>query len=164
MDIRPIKTNADYDWAMAEITKYFENEPEVGSADGDRFDVLATLIEAYEDIHYPIQALDPVETIQAHMELKGINQGRIAEIFGSRSRASEILNRKRPLTLAMAHKLHSELNIPAEILIQPYQIHGRKVSATAPKRRPKSTLAPKGISMASTAKRPTRPATQRKAK
>ena len=56
-NIRPIKTEADYDWAIAEITKYFENEPEVGSADGDRFDVLATLIEAYEDKHYPIRIL-----------------------------------------------------------------------------------------------------------
>ncbi|QND55717.1 helix-turn-helix domain-containing protein [Mesorhizobium huakuii] len=60
-NIRPIETEADYDWAIGEITKYFENEPEVGSLDGDCFDVLATLIEAYEDKHYPIEAPDPVD-------------------------------------------------------------------------------------------------------
>lgn len=60
-NIRPIETEADYDWAIGEITKYFENEPEVGSLDGDRFDILATLIEAYEDKHSPIEAPDPVD-------------------------------------------------------------------------------------------------------
>lgn len=128
MDIRPIKTDTDYNWALSEITKYFENEPEVGSPDGDRFDVLATLIAVYEDKHYPIETLDPVETIHAYMELHGIKQNDIAEIFGSRPRASEVLHRKRPLTLTMVHKLHNALNIPAEILIQPYHLHEPKAA------------------------------------
>lgn len=122
MDIRPIKTEDDYNWAIAEITKYFENEPEVGSPEGDRFDVLATLIEAYEDKHYPIKAPDPVEAIAAHMEMAGLKQSTLAEVFGSRSRASEVLSRKRPLTMDMAYKLNREWHIPAEVLIQPYHL------------------------------------------
>lgn len=122
MDIRAIRTEDDYNWAIAEITKYFENEPEIDSPEGDRFDVLATLIKAYEDSHYPIDAPDPVDTIRAHMEMAGLKQGALAEILGSRPRASEILNRKRPLTMEMVYKLHREWHIPAEALIQPYHL------------------------------------------
>lgn len=121
-NIRPIKTDADYDWAISEITKYFENEPEVGSPDGDRFDVLATLIEAYEDKRYPIEAPDPVEAIQAYMEMADLKQTGLAEVIGSRSRASEVLNRIRPLTMDMAFKIHQHWHIPAEVLIQPYHL------------------------------------------
>lgn len=80
-NIRPIKTEADYDWAIAEITRYFENEPEPGSADGDRFDVLATLIEAYEDKHYPIEAPDPVEAIRSHMVLFNLSRKALADVI-----------------------------------------------------------------------------------
>ncbi|MBZ9743429.1 MULTISPECIES: type II toxin-antitoxin system HigA family antitoxin [unclassified Mesorhizobium] len=121
-NIRPIKTEADYDWAIAEITKYFENEPEVGSLDGDRFDVLATLIEAYEDKHYPIQAPDPVEAIHSHMQLFNLSRKALAEVIGSSPRATEVLNRKRALTLDMIFKLNKEWNIPAEILVRPYHL------------------------------------------
>jgi HTH-type transcriptional regulator/antitoxin HigA len=123
-NIRPIKTEDDYAWALAEITAYFDNQPEVGSPDGDRFDVLATLIEAYEDRHYPISAPDPVSTIAAHMEMAGLKQEDLAEVFGSRSRASEVLHRKRALTLDMIYRLHKQWNIPAEILVQPYHLSG----------------------------------------
>jgi HTH-type transcriptional regulator/antitoxin HigA len=121
-NIRPIKTEADYEWALAEITHYFDNEPEPGSPDGDRFDVLATLIEAYEDEHHPIEAPDPVSAIEGFMEMSGLRQATLAEVIGSRSRASEVLNRKRPLTLDMVHRLHKEWKIPAELLIQPYHL------------------------------------------
>lgn len=121
-NIRPIKTEADYDWAIVEITKYFENEPEVGSPDGDRFDVLATLIEAYEDKHYPITPPDPIEAIQAHMNMAGYKQAALADVIGSRSRASEVLSKKRQLTMDMAFKLNREWHIPAEVLIQPYHL------------------------------------------
>lgn len=121
-NIRPIKTEEDYNWAIAEITRYFENEPEPGSPDGNRFDVLATLIEAYEDKHYPIKAPDPVAAISAHMEMAGLKQTMLADVIGSRSRASEVLNRKRPLSLDMILKLNREWHIPAEILIQPYHL------------------------------------------
>ncbi|MFA6157487.1 type II toxin-antitoxin system HigA family antitoxin [Mesorhizobium sp.] len=124
-NIRPIKTKADYDWAIAEITRYFENEPEVGSSEGDRFDVLATLIEAYEDKHYPIESPDPVEAIQSHMQLFNLSRKALAEIIGSSPRATEVLNRQRALTMDMVFKLNKEWNIPAEILVQPYHLaHG----------------------------------------
>ncbi|WP_027052438.1 helix-turn-helix domain-containing protein [Mesorhizobium erdmanii] len=128
-NIRPIKTEADYDWAIAEITKYFENEPEPGSLDGDRFDVLATLIEAYEDKRYPIEAPDPVEAIRSHMQLFSLSRKALADVIGSSPRATEVLNRKRALTLDMVFKLNKEWNIPAEVLLQPYHLandRGRK--------------------------------------
>lgn len=121
-NIRPIKTEADYDWAIAEITRYFENEPEVGSADGDRFDVLATLIEAYEDKHYPIEAPDPVEAIRSHMELFNLSRKALADVIGSSPRATEVLNRKRALTMDMVFKLNREWHIPAEVLVKPYHL------------------------------------------
>ncbi|WP_027062495.1 helix-turn-helix domain-containing protein [Mesorhizobium loti] len=121
-NIRPIKTDADYDWAIAEITKYFEDEPEVGSADGDRFDVLATLIEAYEDKHYPIEAPDPVEAIRSHMELFKLPRKALADVLGSSPRATEVLSRRRALTMDMVFKLNKEWHIPAEVLVRPYHL------------------------------------------
>ena len=121
-NIRPIKTEADYDWAIAEITRYFENEPEVGSADSDRFDVLATLIEAYEDKHYPIEAPDPVEAIRSHMELFNLPRKALADVIGSSPRATEVLSRKRALTMDMVFKLNKEWHIPAEVLVRPYHL------------------------------------------
>ncbi len=121
-NIRPIKTQDDYNWAIAEITHYFDNQPEPGTPDGDRFDVLATLIEAYEDEHYPIVAPDPVATIVAHMEMSGLTQKALAEVFGSAPRASEVISRKRALTMDMVYKLVQQWHIPAEVLIQPYHL------------------------------------------
>jgi HTH-type transcriptional regulator/antitoxin HigA len=121
-NIRALKTQADYDWAIAEITRYFEDEPKAGTPEGDRFDVLATLIESYEDKHYPIEALDPVEAIRSHMTLFGLPRKALAEIIGSSPRATEILNRKRALTMDMVFKLNKEWHIPAEVLIQPYHL------------------------------------------
>jgi len=120
MDIRPIKTEADYDWALAEIAPYFADEPELGSPDADRFDVLAALIQAYEAKHWPIEPPDPVSAIQYRMEQAQLRQADLAHLLGSRSRASELLNRKRALTLEQAYKLYREWHIPAEVLIQPY--------------------------------------------
>lgn len=123
MDIRPLRTEADYDWALAEIEAYFDEEPEAGSPDADRFDVLARLIESYENEHWPIGKADPIELIRYTMDLKGWGQNDLARIVGSRSRASELLNRKRPLTLAMIQRLNSEWGIPAEALIAPYSVN-----------------------------------------
>jgi HTH-type transcriptional regulator / antitoxin HigA len=121
-NIRPIKTDGDYHWAIEEITRYFENQPEPGSPDGDRFDVLATLIEAYEDSHYPISVPDPVDMITAHMQMRGLTRKDLAELLGSAPRASEILGRKRAITIEMAHKLNRRWGIPADVLIQPYRL------------------------------------------
>jgi HTH-type transcriptional regulator/antitoxin HigA len=122
MDIRPIKTEADYDWALKEIEQYFDHEPEPGSPESQRFDVLASLIEHYEERAWPIDLPDPVEAIRYRMEQDGLDQSDLARVLGSRSRASELLNRRRPLTREQAFKLHREWRIPAEVLIQPYQV------------------------------------------
>lgn len=123
-NIRPIKNEQDYEWAMAEVAVYFDNPPPVGSPEGDRFDVLSDLIEAYENKHYPIEAPDPVAAILAHMEMAALKQSDLAEVLGSRPRASEVLNRKRALTMEMAYKLNRDWHIPAEVLIRPYHLAG----------------------------------------
>jgi HTH-type transcriptional regulator/antitoxin HigA len=124
-NIRAIRNEADYDWALNEIARYFENQPEPRTEAAERFDVLAGLIEAYEAKHWPIESTDPIEAIEYRMEISGYTQKDLSELIGSRSRASEILRRKRPLTMQMAHKLSVEWNIPAEVLLKPYHLEGR---------------------------------------
>lgn len=119
-DIRPIRTETDYDWALREIEAYFEHEPRRGTPEADRFDLLAALIEAYEAKHWPIDPPDPVEAIRFRMNLSGYSQSDLATLIGSRSRASEIMRRRRPLTMEQAWKLHRHWNIPAEVLLRPY--------------------------------------------
>ncbi len=120
MDIRPLTTEADYDWALAEIAPYFEHEPQPGTPAAARFDVLAALIEHYETKHWPIDPPDAVEAILYRMETGNYGQSDLARVLGSRSRASEILARRRKLTMEQAYKLHREWHIPGEILIRPY--------------------------------------------
>jgi len=122
MDIRPIRTEEDYDWALAEISTYFDAVPEKGTTDADRFDVLTDLISSYEAKHYPMEALNPVELIATFMEETGLRQGDFATVVGSASRASEFLNRKRPLTLGAVQKIHKAWHLPAAALIQPYHL------------------------------------------
>ncbi len=117
MDIRPIHSEDDYRAAMREISEYFDNEPEPGTPDGDRFDILLTLSEAYEAKHFPVDLPDPVEAIKFRMEQGGLTPKDLVPMIGRMNRVYEILNRKRPLTLAMIRKLHEELGIPAESLI-----------------------------------------------
>ncbi len=119
MDIRPIHTEADYDWALAEVAAYFDKEPMVGTPDADRFDVLSTLISAYEDKHWPIEPSDPVTTIRETMILRGLGQSDLATLLDSRSRASELLSGQRSITMAQAWMLHAQWGIPAEALIRP---------------------------------------------
>ena len=119
-DIRPIRDDGDLAWAIAEVTPYFEAPPAQGTAEADRFDVLCDLIEAYENRRHPIEAPDPVDLIRAHMENAGRSQSDLAVLLGSRSRASEVLRRKRALTVDMIHRLNSEWGIPAEWLVVPY--------------------------------------------
>jgi HTH-type transcriptional regulator/antitoxin HigA len=121
-NIRAIRTEADYDWALAEIEQYFQAEPDPGTPAADRFDVLATLIEAYEAKHWPIEPADPIEAIRYKMEVAGLKQSDLAELLGSASRASEILNRKRALTIDMVFKISRQWSIPAESLVLPYHI------------------------------------------
>ncbi|MDQ0467676.1 helix-turn-helix domain-containing protein [Labrys wisconsinensis] len=119
-NIRPIRTEADYEWALAEVAPYFDREPEPGSPESDRFLVLVDLISAYEEKHYPMPDPDPIDMIRHVMEQKGYAQKDFADLLGSKSRASEILKRKRPLTMNQAYKLNREWGVPAEALIRPY--------------------------------------------
>jgi HTH-type transcriptional regulator/antitoxin HigA len=117
MDVRPIKSHADYEWALKEIEAYFDNEPEPGTPDGDRFDVLADLIEAYENRTSPIEAVTPTEALKAFMEMRNFQQTDLAEVLGSKSRASEVLSGERRLSLEMIRRISSSWHIPADVLI-----------------------------------------------
>jgi HTH-type transcriptional regulator / antitoxin HigA len=117
MEIRPIRNEADYDAALADIEQYFINEPERGTPEADRFDVLSALIGAYEREHWFIDAPDAVSAIKEMMALKNLTQSDLAELLGSRSRASEILNRRRRLTMEQARLLHEKWQVPAESLL-----------------------------------------------
>ena len=122
MDIKPIRTEADYDWALAEIARYFEHEPAHGTVEADRFDVLSELIAAYEARNWRIDAPDPIEAIKYRMEIGNFVAGDLATVLGSKSRASEVLNRRRAISMDMARRLHDAWGIPAEILIRPYRV------------------------------------------
>lgn len=118
MNIKPIKTETDYQAALEEIEKLFEAAPD--TPEGDQLEVLVTLVEAYEEKHYSIPKPDPIEAILYHMESRGLTRRDLQPYIGSRARVSEVLNRKRSLTMEMIRNLHKGLGIPAEILIQPY--------------------------------------------
>ena len=120
MDIRPIRTKADYRAALKDVERLWEAEP--GTPDGDRVDVLVTLIEAYEAKNFPIPAPDPIAAIEFMMEQKGLTRRDLEAAIGSRGRVSEVLTRKRPLTLPMVRELSALLQIPAAVLVQPYQV------------------------------------------
>jgi HTH-type transcriptional regulator/antitoxin HigA len=122
MDVRAIRNEADYDWALAEIAAYFDHPPEQGTLEAERFDVLAGLVKVYEDANHPIPLPDPIDTIRHWMAMRDLGQSDLAALIGSKSRASEVLNRKRALTMEMVHKLSSEWNIPAEALVVPYRL------------------------------------------
>jgi HTH-type transcriptional regulator/antitoxin HigA len=117
MDIKPIKTDDDYRAALVEIERLFDSEPD--TQEGDRLDLLATLVEVYEQKQYAIPAPDPVEAIKYWMESRGITRRDLEPLLGNRARVSEIFNHKRGLTLGMIRNLHEKLGIPAEALIQP---------------------------------------------
>lgn len=120
MEIRLVRTEADYEATLERIDAIFDAEP--GTEEGDELDLLVTLVEAYERQHYPIEPLDPVEFLQGTMEVKGLGQKELAQLLGSRSRASEILNRKRPLTLDQIRKISVGWNVPVEALIAEYEL------------------------------------------
>ena len=119
MDIKPIKTDADYRAALREIETLMMSEPD--SSEGEKLDVLVTLVEAYEAKHYPLDLPDPVEAIKFEMERKGLTVKDLEPMIGKSNRVYEILNHKRSLTLKMIWKLHKGLGIPAESLIKPPQ-------------------------------------------
>ncbi|MFI4988002.1 MAG: type II toxin-antitoxin system HigA family antitoxin [Alphaproteobacteria bacterium] len=118
MEIRPVRTKADYRAALKEVERLWHAEP--GTPDGDRVDVLVTLVEAYEAEHYPIASPDPIAAVEFMMEQKGLSRRDLEPAIGSRGRVSEVLNRRRPLTLPMVRALSELLQIPADVLVQRY--------------------------------------------
>lgn len=118
MDIKAIKSEKDYDQALKRLDTIFHAE--VDTPEGDEAEILSILIEKYEDEHYPIGMPDPIEAIKFRMEQMGMKQKDLAEVVGFTSRVSEILNKKRKLTLNMIRKLSSTLQIPTEVLVQDY--------------------------------------------
>ena len=118
MTLRPIKTKKDYQNALVRLEKIFDAKP--GSAEGDELELLGIIIDTYEKVHYPIDFPDPIEAIKFRMEQLGYTQSDLANVVGLKSRASEILNKKRKLTLEMIRNLHDTLNIPTDVLIQSY--------------------------------------------
>ena len=119
MNIHPVRTQSDYKAALRELSAYFDHEPEPGTAEGDRFEILATLVEAYEAKHFPIEAPDPIEAIRFRMEQGGLTVKDLVPSIGQPNRVYEVLNRKRGLTIEMIRNLHRNLGIPAESLIGP---------------------------------------------
>jgi HTH-type transcriptional regulator/antitoxin HigA len=122
MEIHPIRSQADYDAAVAEIERLWDAEPRTD--DGDKLDILATLVEKYENERWPIDTsrLDPIDMLDYLITEGGHTQAELAQLLGSRSRASEILNRRRALTVEMIHKISTEWKVPAELLIKPYRL------------------------------------------
>ena len=119
MEIRPIHTEADYKAALREVSAYFDSEPEPGTPDGDRFEVLLALVESYDAKHFPVDYPDPVEAIKFRMEQAGLTPKDLVPAIGRLNRVYEILARKRPLTINMIWRLHEKFGIPAESLIRP---------------------------------------------
>jgi HTH-type transcriptional regulator/antitoxin HigA len=116
MNIKPIKTEQDYNEALAEIDRLMDAG--AGTARGDKLDVLVTLVEAYEAKHWAIDVPDPIDAIKLRMEQRGLTRRDLEASLGGRGRVSEVLNRRRPLTLAMIRQLNKQLGIPAESLIR----------------------------------------------
>ena len=118
MTIKPIKTEKDYQDALARLKSIFDSKKD--STEGDELEILGILIEKYEDEQFPVGFPDPMEAIKFRMEQMGYTQSDLAKVVGLKSRASEILNRKRKLTLEMIKLLHDNLKTPIEVLIQAY--------------------------------------------
>ncbi|MDZ7260671.1 MAG: transcriptional regulator [candidate division KSB1 bacterium] len=120
MNIRPIKSETDYQAALKEIERLFDAAP--GTPEGDCLEVWTTLVEAYEEKKYPIPLPDPIEAIKYHIESRGLSPRDLEPYIGSSAIVAEVLSRKRPLSIDMIRRLHAGLGISADVLIQPYSI------------------------------------------
>src|SRR5476651_2271158 len=116
-ELKPIRTKADYKVALTEVERLWGAKS--GTPKGDRLDVLATLIDAYETRHYPMDPPDPIEAIQFRMEQQGLTRKDLEPLLGTRARVAEIMNRKRSLSIGMIRRLHESLGISADVLIRP---------------------------------------------
>ena len=127
MEIKPIKNEKDHAAALREIEQLWGADE--GTPSGDRLEVLVTLVEAYERVHFPIDVPDPIEAIKFRLEQQGADTKSLIGVIGNRTRVYEVLRRDRPLSLHMIRRLHEHLHIPAEILIRPGRKRRRKVVA-----------------------------------
>jgi len=118
MNLKPIKTKKDYQQALERLETIFDAKN--GTSEGDELEILGILIDQYENEHFPVGLPDPIEAIKFRMEQLGYTQSDLAKVIGLKSRASEILNKKRKLSLEMIRQLHDKLNIPVDVLIQAY--------------------------------------------
>jgi len=116
-ELKPIRTEADYEEALTEVERLWGAKS--GTPDGDRLDVLATLIDVYETKHYPMDPPDPIEAIRFRMEQQGLTRKDLEPLIGARGRVAEVMNRKRSLSIDMIRQLHDKLGISAEVLIRP---------------------------------------------
>src|SRR5208282_2797809 len=130
MQVKPIKTDADHTAALQEIENLWGAK--AGTSDGDRLDVLITLVDAYEREHFPIDVPDPIEAIKFRLEQQGTDYRSLVGVIGQRTRVYEVMRRDRPLSLAMIRKLHEKLRIPAEVLIHPTKLRRKKGLSTKP--------------------------------
>src|SRR3954464_12484162 len=128
-DISPIRTKRDYETALKEVERLWGAK--TGTRDGDRLDVLATLIDVYENEHYPMDPPDPIEAIKFRMEQQNLTRKDLEGIVGSRTRIAEILNRRRSLSINMIRRLHEKLGISADVLIRPSQIKATRARRVA---------------------------------
>lgn len=124
MNIHPIHTEQDYKAALNAVSELFDNEPEPGTPEGDYFDVMVTLIEAYETKQFPLDLPDPIEAIRFRMEQSGLSAADLIPAIGRKNRVYEVLNGTRALTLPMIWRLHEMFGIPAQSLIKPRQVQG----------------------------------------
>ena len=122
--LKPLRNERDYERALADVERLWGAK--AGTPNGDRLDILATLIDAYETEHYPMDPPDPVEAIKFRMEQQGLTRRDLEQVLGTRTRVSEVLNRKRGLSINMIRKLHEKLGIPADVLIR--SIRGLKAA------------------------------------
>ena len=129
MNVRPVHDDTSLAWALQEIEEYFGQEPVRGTPESERFDVLATLIEAYEAKRYPIGVPDPIDAVNIRMADKNISRRQLCKATGiGESNLSEVLNRKRALSIGMVRSIGPILELPAELLVQPYALVGRVVA------------------------------------
>jgi HTH-type transcriptional regulator / antitoxin HigA len=127
MEIKPIRSEADHDDALREIERLWSAKE--GTPEGDRLDELTTLVEAYEEKHFPMDAPDPIEAIRFRLEQQGLDHHALVGVIGGRSRVYEVMHRKRALSLEMIRRLNARFGIPAEVLIRPIQASRRRRAA-----------------------------------
>jgi HTH-type transcriptional regulator/antitoxin HigA len=126
MEIKPIRTRVDYERTLQEIERLWGSRK--GTPQGDRPDVIAILVDAYEQKHFPIDPADPIEAIRFRLEQQGLDSRALVGVIGGRSRVYEVMQRKRALSLEMIRRLHQRFGIPAEVLIRPTRAHRRRAA------------------------------------